>query len=169
MHLSRTQPPGKRHQSRGRSHETPNRSFRSTPSGSRGKLLVADANAEFRALVHGTAKAAVPGCRVHSATDGEMALDMLESVRPHVLLVELSLPEINGLELVATVRGEAGNEELEIIVVAENGGTTEAEILRSFGITEFLTKPIDSENLAGLLRPLLERPMSTSGSHPIPR
>ena len=149
-------------QSRGVVHDTPNRVFRSTPGGTRGKLLVADADAEFRALVHGTAKATVPGCRVHSATDGKMALEMLEKIRPDVVLVDLSLPEVNGLEVVATIRGEQGSEDLKIIVVADRGGSKEAGILEMLGITQFMTKPVDAESLAVLLRPILERPISRS-------
>jgi len=147
---------------RAATHETPNRVFRSTPTGSRGKLLVADANAEFRALVHGTAKATVPGCRVHSATDGKMALELIEKVRPNVVLVDLSLPLVNGLEVVATIRGEQGNDDLKIIVVADRGGSKDAAVLELLGITQFLTKPVDSESLAILLRPMLERPISRS-------
>jgi serine/threonine-protein kinase len=161
---SPSSPPSRRSQPRVGSHETPARIYRSTPKGTRAKLLVADADAEFRALVHGTAKATVPGCRVHSATDGKMALDMIEKERPHVLLIDLTLPEINGLEVIATIRGEQGNEDLAIIVAAERGGDRESNILALMGITHFLNKPVDSDSLAILLRPLLERRMSNSAS-----
>ncbi len=137
-------------------------SFRPTPNSARGKLLVADADPEFRSLVHGTAKAAVPGCRVHSATDGLMALEMIESIKPNVLLLDLSLPEINGFELVATVRGDSLTENLNIIVVTDRGGRREASVLKSMGVKIFLTKPVDSANLAEVLRPLLERSKSIS-------
>ncbi len=143
-----------------RHRSTPNRAFRSTPSG-RGRLLVADADGEFRALVHGTAKAAVPGCRVHSATDGKMALELVDSLRPHVLIADLSLSEINGLELVATLRGESRHDGLQVIVVSDRGGSREAALCSSLGVKSFLTKPVDGEDLALLLRPLLERSLTT--------
>lgn len=137
------------------------RGIRNTPSvATRGKLLVADSDADFRALVHGTAKAAVPGCRIQSATDGVLALEKLEEMRPHVLVVDLSLPEINGLELVATIRGDADLDKLAIIVVAKNGGKKEEAIMLSMGVNAFLSKPVDGEQMAQLLRPLLERPQS---------
>jgi serine/threonine-protein kinase len=157
---SKSTPPGRRSQPRTRAFDTPNRVYRSTPSGSRGRLLVADSDSEFRALVHGTAKAAVPGCRVHSATDGTMALEMVEKEKPHVLLVDLSLPKVNGLEVVATIRGEQGNEDLKIIVVADRGGEQESSILKMMGVSRFLSKPVDADELAVMLRPLLERPLS---------
>jgi serine/threonine protein kinase len=145
-----------------RSGSGPNPAFRSTPNSSRGKLLVADADPKFRSLVHETAKATVPGCRVHSAADGPMTLEMIESVKPNLLMLDLSLPEINGFELVATIRGDSLTKNLNIIVVTDRGGQREASVLKSMGVKIFLTKPIDSADLAEVLRPLLERPGSMS-------
>ncbi len=136
-------------------YQTPNRAFRSTPSG-RGRLLVADPDPDFRALVHGAAKSAVPGCRVHSATDGAMTLQMVESLKPHVLLLDLNLPSVNGFEVVATLRGD-GHDDLRIIVVSSRGGNSEVGLLAAMDVHAFLPKPVDSDELAQLLRPLLEQ------------
>jgi DNA-binding response OmpR family regulator len=91
-----------------------------------------------------------------------MTLEMLRTIKPHVLLMDLSLPEINGLEIVATVRGEPQHKNLEIIVATDRGGRREASILKGMGVNHFLTKPVDQEELSMLLRPLLERPLSIS-------
>lgn len=138
------------------------RAFKSTPSGSRGKLVVADADAEFRALVHGAAKAAVPGCRVHSATDGPMALDVLRTVKPHVVVLDLDLPEVNGVEVIATLRGDPDISRTEVIVATGKAGRREAALLQGLGVRHFLAKPVDGEELAILLRPYLERPSMPS-------
>jgi eukaryotic-like serine/threonine-protein kinase len=150
----------------GRYQTGKHRAFRSTPTGSRGKLLVADADADFRALVHGAAKSAVPGCRVHSATDGTMALDVLRTVKPHVVVLDLNLPEINGLELIATMRGDPDISRTEVIVATGSAGRREASLLHSLGVRHFLAKPVDGEELAVLLRPYLERPTSIPSPPP---
>ena len=148
---------------------TRQRAFRSTPGGARGKLLVADQDAEFRALVHGAAKAAVPGCRVHSATDGPMALDVMRTVKPHVLVLDLSLPEINGFEIIATLRGDPDLQRTEVVVATGDGGKREAALLRGMGVRHFIAKPVDGEALAELLRPFLERPISVPAGPPTGR
>jgi serine/threonine-protein kinase len=136
----------------------PPRNLRSTPTSTgRGKLLVVDADSAFRSVVHEVAKSSVPGCRVYSATDGAMALKMFDEIRPNVLILDLSLPEINGLEVAATIRGDHANDAVSIIIVSETGGRREVEILNRLKINRYLVKPVDRDQLADELRPLLER------------
>ena len=124
--------------------------------GNRGKLLVVDTDSAFRSEVHNAANSAVPGCRVYSAADGAVALEMIEELRPNVVLLDLSLPEVNGLELIATLRGDENHKHTKIVVVAEKGGAKEAAILQGMGVSHFLTKPIDKASIMEVLRPLLE-------------
>jgi serine/threonine-protein kinase len=156
----------RRGSSSGRYQTGKHRAFRSTPGGARGKLVVADADPEFRALVHGAAKSAVPGCRVHSATDGPMALDVMRTVKPHVVVIDLNLPEINGLEVIATLRGDPDLSRAEVIVATGSAGRREAALLHGLGVRHFLAKPVDFEELAVLLRPFLERPTSIPSPPP---
>lgn len=152
---------GLRRSGKNRSATDSGRSFRSTPSFSRGRLLVADEDKGFRSMVYSAAKNSVPSCRVHSATDGVMAMDMLRSVRPHVLVVNLSLPEMNGFEIVASIAGEKDFENTSVIVVSDNSGAKDAQLLRGMGVKHFWTKPVDSEVLLEVMRPLLENPATT--------
>ncbi len=140
----------------------PPKPARSTPiSSSRGKLLVVDPDSAFRSVVHEVAKSSVPGCRVYSATDGAMALKMFDEIRPNVLILDLSLPEVNGLEVAATIRGDRINDTVSIIIVSETGGRRELDILKRLKINRYLAKPVDRDQLADELRPLLERPISS--------
>jgi len=141
----------------------PGHVHRSTPpASSRGKLLVVDPDAAFRSSVHEVAKATVPGCRVYSATDGAMALKVFEEIQPNVVVMELSLPEINGIEVAAVIRSEHTNDRVALIVISETGGKREHEILDHLKIARYFNKPVDRDELADELRPLLERPLSTS-------
>ena len=131
--------------------------------------MVVDPDPTFRTLVHEIAKATVPGCRVFSATDGEMALKMLEESPPNLIILELSLPEMNGLELVATLRGDSVYDATHIIVVSESGGKKETEILKQMNVHAFIAKPVDREILADKIRPILEKPMTPRFATPKPK
>jgi serine/threonine-protein kinase len=149
---------------RNRTSSNPHRVFRSTPSGARGRLLIADNNESFRTEVMNLAKAVVPGCRIHSATDGTMALDMLANLKPQVLLINLALPVVNGFEVVATCAGDPDHADMLKIVVSSNGHTQDAALLYSMGVQHFLTTPIDMNELAEIIRPALEVPLGISNA-----
>ena len=91
-----------------------------------------------------------------------MALKMLDEVRPNAVILDLNLPEINGLEVVATLRGDPINDAVSIIVVTQKGSRQEADILNRLRVNRYLTKPVDTDTLAEELRPILERPISGS-------
>ncbi len=99
-----------------------------------------------------------------------MALKLVEDFDPHVLLVDLELQEINGLEVVATLRGDEKYNNLPIIVVAKKGSQKEASILSGLHVDNFLTKPVDQDELASILRRFLERRihLTTRSSMPPP-
>lgn len=133
------------------------RSMDAVGKSDRVRLLVVDTDPEFRTFVHDAAKAAVPGCQIRSATDGATALDIIEEFRPHVVLLDLALPGLNGLEVVATLRGERRFDNMGIVVAAERGGDLEASILSEMRVSQFLNKPIDAQTLSEVLRYVLER------------
>lgn len=118
--------------------------------------MVVDPDSDFRDLVHDTAKAVAPACRIQSAADGAIALEMIKEFKPHVLVIDLSLPHVNGLEVVATLRGDPDYSDIEVIVTSKRGGTPEAAILSSLNVAHFLTKPVDIDTLANVLLPALE-------------
>jgi eukaryotic-like serine/threonine-protein kinase len=138
----------------------PLKAIRSTPSAGRARLLVADRDSEFRTQVHGAIKAAVPGCRIYSATDGAMALSLFEEYAPHAVVFNLSMPEVNGFELAATIRGDERGRDAMMIVVADQASRREAQLFKGLRINHFLTKPVDTEALIDMLRGTLERPLA---------
>jgi CheY-like chemotaxis protein len=147
--------------SKKRASSHPAGGFRVTPSQQRGRLVVADSDPGFRSQIYDAAKSAVPSCRVHSATDGVMALDMINSVKPHLLIINLRLQEMSGFEIIASLAGEATHPDMEIIAITENSGTKDANLLRSMGVTHFWSKPVDTEALLEVIVPILEMPMSS--------
>jgi serine/threonine-protein kinase len=173
--------PGARTVSQRRISKAPNSSLKKTrpdrrlssaprPTSARGRMVVVDSDPGFRKFVLKAAKSAVPDCRIKSASDGTMALKLVEDFEPHVLLVDLELQEINGLEVVATLRGDEKYNHLPIIVVAKKGSQKEASILSGLRVDNFLTKPVDQDELASILRRFLERRinLTTRSSMPPP-
>ena len=140
------------------------------PTSGRGRLVIVDSDPKFRKFVLEVAKSAVPDCRIQSASDGAMALTLVEEFDPDALVIDLNLHEVNGLEVVATLRGDKQYAHLPIIVISTQGSRQEANILGGLHVNYFLTKPVDRDELAGILRQFLERRinLTTHSSMPPP-
>lgn len=80
------------------------------------------------------------GHQVACATSGEQALKLLENVRPHVIVLDMMLPGMSGLETLAALRKTPGLERLPVILCS--AGVTDREVERAMilGVEAYLLK-----------------------------
>ena len=76
---------------------------------------------------------------VHSAADAWSALDRM---RPHVMLIDIMMPEVDGLELVRRLRSDKKFAETRIIVITARAIKDMQEASQGAGADSFLTKPV---------------------------
>jgi two-component system KDP operon response regulator KdpE len=114
-------------------------------------LLVEDEDATRSALDrHLTAR----GYRVDGADDVRSALERWEARRPDVIMLDLGLPDRDGMDLIRRVRREA---ETPILVLsARDAEQTKVEALE-LGADDYVTKPFGTAELLARLRALLRR------------
>jgi DNA-binding response OmpR family regulator len=92
---------------------------------------------------------------VEEAEDGEAGLEAFERLRPSIVLLDVMMPELDGFEACAALRGLEGGEHIPVLMMT---GLDDAEsINRAFevGATDFITKPIAWPMLAHRVRYLL--------------
>lgn len=85
-----------------------------------------------------------------TAADGEEAVELVERHLPDLLITDIKMPVLGGLELVERIRRT--NPELRVIIVS---GYSEFEYARraiELGVDDYLLKPVDVENLREILR-----------------
>lgn len=89
--------------------------------------------------------------------DGEKALDFLIDHPPDLLVLDLLLPGMNGLEIARTLRAETLTERLPILMLTAR--STEDDILRGFekGADDYLTKPFRPKEFIARVQALLRR------------
>ncbi|MEO0322465.1 MAG: protein kinase [Myxococcota bacterium] len=119
------------------------------------RIVVADDDADFRALAEETLRFAFPGAEVVGVGDGEGALDALDAARSALAVVDLDMPGMNGVELTAAIRGRDGLEGLPVVVVTATGGAPDWRLLQLLGADGFLVKPIDPYALMSIARRLV--------------
>jgi CheY-like chemotaxis protein len=95
------------------------------------------------------------GYVVFEAEDGEQAVAVAERERPDIILMDLSLPVMDGLAATERIRATDGMKQVTIIAVTAHQGTDFREGARGAGFDAYVTKPIDIDSLAELMRGLL--------------
>jgi len=92
------------------------------------------------------------GYRVVEASDGEQAVRMATERHPALILMDLSLPKLDGLAATRQIRKKKGLHNVPIVAVsAHDSPHTRAEALAA-GCDEYVTKPIDFDILKGVFQ-----------------
>ncbi len=86
------------------------------------------------------------GSQVLVALDGQAALDIAEQTWPDIVFMDISLPDMDGLEVVQKLRGMPEFTSTPIIVLTAHGNSERERCLRA-GASDFLTKPVSLKNL----------------------
>jgi len=99
---------------------------------------------------------------VGAAADGEEAVELVEGHLPELLITDIKMPVLGGLELVERIRRT--DPELRILIVS---GYSEFEYARraiELGVEDYILKPIDAEKLRAILRRIRIRLEASAGS-----
>lgn len=85
------------------------------------------------------------GHEVSVATDGETALELIESERPHLMLLDICMPGIDGMEVMRRSRALEPRMKIIVITVAPHEEIARAAL--SLGASDCIIKPIDLQKL----------------------
>src|ERR1700676_5061454 len=92
------------------------------------------------------------GFEVRIADDGKRALELVESYDPHILLLDLRLPELNGLEVLSDLRQRGID--IPTVMISGEGEISDAVQAIKLGAYDYLRKPVDPPHLRVLLNNL---------------
>ena len=97
------------------------------------------------------------GYRVSAASDGQEALDMIARERPDLLVLDIIMPRMDGLEVCRRVRADPFVAKLPILFLTAKGRPADIAQGLDAGGDDFLTKPFDVVELPARCRALLRR------------
>ena len=115
----------------------------STPQ--RLKILVVDDNRDAAASLSMLLE--LKGHEVRSAYDGKDALQLAEGFRPHIALLDLGMPKMNGYEACRQIRDQAWGTKMTLIAVTGWGQEDDRRKSTAAGFDGHLVKPVDPETL----------------------
>jgi chemosensory pili system protein ChpA (sensor histidine kinase/response regulator) len=85
------------------------------------------------------------------AKDGLEAIELMNQKRPNVMLVDMEMPRMNGLELTAHVRANQATQNLPIFMITSRTTEKHREQAKTAGVNAYLTKPYQDTELLGLI------------------
>lgn len=94
------------------------------------------------------------GYEVVTAFDGREALEMFEAEHPDILILDLMLPEMDGLEVVRTIRKTSN---VPIIVLSAKDSEFDKVIGLEIGADDYMTKPFSNRELQARVKVILRR------------
>ena len=118
------------------------------------KILIADDSRVMRQIVIRTLRqAGHGGHEVVEAENGRMALDMVRTEAPDLVLSDWNMPEMNGLELLRTLR--ANDSKLPLGFVTSESTPEMQSLAAESGALFVIVKPFTADTFQGALRPHL--------------
>src|ERR687893_1804469 len=94
------------------------------------------------------------GFRVVAAADGREALTAFRSERPDLVLLDLMLPELSGIEVCRIIRAESG---VPIVMLTAKDSELDKVVGLELGADDYVTKPFSLRELLARVRVLLRR------------
>lgn len=121
------------------------------------KILIVEDDAHIRRLLRATMQRA--GHEVAEAADARAALALLDIEKPDVVLLDLGLPDRDGLELIGPIRQRSA---ATIIVVSARHDSGEKVAALDLGADDYLAKPFDTDELLARIRATLRHQRASS-------
>ena len=115
-------------------------------------VLVVDDETPLRELIRAYLER--EGYTVHEATNGREALTLMSQVQPDVVVLDLMLPEIDGIEVCRRVRATS---DVYIIMLTARADEVDRVVGLEVGADDYLTKPFSPRELVARVRALLRR------------
>ncbi|MFG2981258.1 response regulator transcription factor [Streptomyces sp. NPDC048258] len=123
------------------------------------RVLVVDDDPTVSEVVSGYLERA--GFTVHRAADGPSALEAAARHRPHLVVLDLMLPGMDGLEVCRRLRArENGNPAVAVVMLTAHGDEEERILGLEVGADDYVTKPFSPRELVLRVRSVLRRASS---------
>jgi len=117
--------------------------------GNRGKVLVVEDQPDNRRLAVKVLQRA--GFETVEASRAEQIVPLVQSERPDLLLIDIELPDQNGLAAVQRLRADPATNQLPIVAVTAYASAEDRSRCISAGCSDYIAKPIDINELVEIV------------------
>ncbi len=115
------------------------------------KLVIVDDEADIRRLIVFLLRS----YDLYEAQNGRLALELIREVRPDLVLLDVMMPEMTGLEVLDAMRENALTASIPVVLLSAKGQAAEIEQGLKSGATRYLVKPFESQALRACVEEVL--------------
>lgn len=120
-------------------------------------ILIADDSAAMRRMLISTIEL-LDDYRIVEASSGFEALRILPHEQVDLILTDINMPDINGLELISYLRNNPNYKNTPIIIISTEGSQKDIDRGKMLGADEYLVKPFNLSKLQELVKFYMENP-----------
>src|SRR6478735_7148178 len=134
------------------------------------RILVAEDDRDFRDLLALKLGMEFPDADIVCVENGRDLLDAFAQKPASVVMIDLQMPVLDGVEVTTLLRSQPEAQNVPIIVMTASGGPQEWRLLSSLGADRFLVKPVNLDDVVATLRSAVrERSSSPPAAPTLPR
>jgi eukaryotic-like serine/threonine-protein kinase len=126
------------------------------PRSGNARILVVDDDPEIRTIYTTALKIGIPDAIITTAEDGMTAMEMVKASRPDLILLDMEMPRMNGLEVCASLTGDEMTAAIPLIVLSARTEENTRALLKSIGVRSVLRKPVELTHLVDLAKRYLK-------------
>jgi len=116
------------------------------------KILLVDDEEEFVATL--AERLQLRGMNAQIATNGEDALQLIESDPPRIIILDVMMPGLGGLEVLKRIKAQ--HPDIHVIILTGHGSTKEGIEGMRLGAADYLMKPINIEELIKIMQEVVD-------------
>lgn len=121
------------------------------------KILIVDDSATIRMMIKKAVELSVPDLgEVFEASDGISALAQLADHQVDLMMVDINMPRMNGMQLISRIKDSPKFADIPVIVISTEGSQDRIDELEQYGIAGYIRKPFRPEQLKEILSQILE-------------
>lgn len=118
-------------------------------------ILIAEDDPHIQLLIQ--RKLETAGYKVRTTPDGEEALRMALAERPRIMLLDVMLPGLTGLEVCHRIKQQLGREAPPVIIISARGQQSDVDAGELAGADDYLIKPFSPRDLLDHVENILRR------------
>jgi len=120
------------------------------------KILIVDDDPGIRTIYTTALKVGLPDAMILTAEDGMTAMEMVKASQPDLILLDMEMPRMNGLEVCAALTGDEMTAAIPLVVLSARTQEDTRSLLKSMGVRNVLRKPVELTHLVDVAKRCLK-------------